>query len=211
MARKVRQMRGKGNHIGLVPVPSMAAPDLDTRIALIQALIPVALEKVHVELQADVERLAGERYVREGRRLGHVRWTAQRGSIYLADQKIPLAVPRVRDRLRNQEVPLPTYERLQAPRTLDAGLLHKVLGGLSTREYERCASPHWRQLRTNNPLEQIIREVRRRTRVVGAFPDGQSALMLVAARLHHIAATKWGTRRYLTTELLQTDGRSTAA
>ena len=106
MARKVRQMRGKGNHIGLVPVPSMAAPDLDTRIALIQALIPVALEKVHVELQADVERLAGERYVREGRRLGHVRWTVQRGSIYLADQKIPLAVPRVRDRLRNQEVPL---------------------------------------------------------------------------------------------------------
>ena len=139
MARKVRQMRRKGNHIGLVPVPSMAAPDLDTRIALIQALIPVALEKVHVELQADVERLAGERYVREGRRLGHVRWTAQRGSIYLADQKIPLAVPRVRDRLRHQEVPLPTYERLQAPRTLDAGLLHKVLGGLSTREYERCA------------------------------------------------------------------------
>ena len=64
MARKVRQMRGKGTHIGLVPVPSMAAPDLDTRIALIQALIPVALEKVHVELQADVERLAGERYVR---------------------------------------------------------------------------------------------------------------------------------------------------
>ena len=61
MARKVRQMRGQGNHIGLVPVPSMAAPDLDTRIALIQALIPVALEKVHVEWQADVERLAGER------------------------------------------------------------------------------------------------------------------------------------------------------
>ena len=61
MARKVRQMRGKGTHIGLVPVPSMAAPDLDTRIALIQALIPVALEKVHVEWQADVERLAGER------------------------------------------------------------------------------------------------------------------------------------------------------
>ena len=140
MARKVRQMRGKGTHIGLVPVPSMAAPDLDTRIALIQALIPVALEKVHVELQADVERLAGERYVREGRRLGHVRWTVQRGvDLLVADQKIPLAVPRVRDRLRNQEVPLPTYERLQAPRTLDAGLLHKVLGGLSTREYERCA------------------------------------------------------------------------
>jgi putative transposase len=139
MARKVRQMRRKGKDIGMVPVPAATAPDWSTRMALIQALIPVALEKVEEELQADVARLAGERYVREGRLPGHVRWTAQRGSIYLADQKIPIAVPRVRDRLRNQEVPLPTYERLQAPRGLDSGLLQKVLGGLSTREYERCA------------------------------------------------------------------------
>ena len=139
MARKVRQIRRKGKDIGIVPVPATATAELDARIALIQALIPVALERVQAELKADVERLAGERYVREGRLPGHVRWTLQRGSIYLADQKIPIEVPRVRDRLRNQEVPLPTYERLQAPRTLDTGLLHKVLGGLSTREYERCA------------------------------------------------------------------------
>ena len=56
---------------------------------------------------------------------------------------------------------------------------------------------HWRCLRTNNPLERLMREIRRRTRVVGAFPDGNSALMLVAARLRHVAATKWGTKRYL--------------
>jgi transposase-like protein len=43
-----------------------------------------------------------------------------------------------------------------------------------------------------------MREIRRRTRVVGAFPDGNSALMLVAARLRHIAGTKWGSKRYLT-------------
>jgi transposase-like protein len=42
-----------------------------------------------------------------------------------------------------------------------------------------------------------MREIRRRTRVVGAFPDGKSAFMLVAARLRHVAATKWGTKRYL--------------
>jgi putative transposase len=42
-----------------------------------------------------------------------------------------------------------------------------------------------------------MREIRRRARVVGAFPNGQSALMLVAARLRHIAGTRWGTRRYL--------------
>ena len=139
MACKVRQIRRKGKDIGMVPVPKTAVPDLDARVALIQALIPIALDRVHEELQADVQRLAGERYCREGRPPGHVRWTSQRGSIYLADQKIPIQVPRVRDRLRNQEVPLPTYERLQEPRALDAGLLHKVLGGLSTREYERCA------------------------------------------------------------------------
>jgi transposase-like protein len=62
-----------------------------------------------------------------------------------------------------------------------------------------CEFPrtHWRSLRTNNPLERLNREIRRRTRVVGCFPDGRSALMLVAARLRHVAGTKWGTRRYL--------------
>jgi putative transposase len=96
------------------------------------------LQTAFLARQADVQRLAGQRYAREGRLPGHVRWTPRRGSIYLADQKIPIQVPRVRDRLRNQEVLLPTYERLQEPRALDTGL-HKVLGGLSTREYERCA------------------------------------------------------------------------
>jgi transposase-like protein len=71
-----------------------------------------------------------------------------------------------------------------------------------TLTYYAYPSTHWRQVRTNNPLERIIREIRRRTRVVGAFPDGHSALMLVAARLRHIASTKWGRRRYLAMELL---------
>ena len=58
-------------------------------------------------------------------------------------------------------------------------------------------------IRTNNPLERILREVRRRTRVVGAFPDGQSALYLAAARLRHIAGTAWSSKRYLNIELLK--------
>lgn len=72
-----------------------------------------------------------------------------------------------------------------------------------TLSYYEFPREHWRCLRTNNPLERIMREIRRRTRVVGAFPDGQSALMLVAARLRHIAGTKWGTRRYLDMERLK--------
>jgi len=66
-----------------------------------------------------------------------------------------------------------------------------------TLSYMAFPPEHWRCLRTNNPLERLNREIRRRTRVVGAFPDGQSALMLVAARLRHIAGTRWGLRRYL--------------
>jgi transposase-like protein len=56
---------------------------------------------------------------------------------------------------------------------------------------------HWRSLRTNNPIERINREIRRRTRVVGAFPDGQRALMLVSARLRHVSGTRRGSRRYM--------------
>jgi putative transposase len=66
-----------------------------------------------------------------------------------------------------------------------------------TLSYYAMPSEHWRSIKTNNPLERLMREIRRRTRVVGAFPDGKSALMLVAARLRYVAATRWGTKRYL--------------
>ena len=66
-----------------------------------------------------------------------------------------------------------------------------------TFSYFAFPSEHWRSLRTNNPLERIMREIRRRTRVVGAFPDGNSALLLVSARLRYIAGKSWGAKRYL--------------
>jgi transposase-like protein len=66
-----------------------------------------------------------------------------------------------------------------------------------TLTYYHFPAEHHRQIRTNNMLERIMREIRRRTRVVGAFPDGRSALMLAAARRRHIAGSRWGARRYL--------------
>lgn len=66
-----------------------------------------------------------------------------------------------------------------------------------TLYYYAFPREHWRSLRTNNPLERLLREVRRRTRAVGAFLERKSALMLAAARLRHVAGTKCGTRRYL--------------
>src|SRR5690606_24618674 len=66
-----------------------------------------------------------------------------------------------------------------------------------TLSYMAFPREHWIRIRTNNMLERIMREIRRRTRVVGNFPDGNSAVMLVAARLRHLSGTKWGTRGYL--------------
>jgi transposase-like protein len=71
-----------------------------------------------------------------------------------------------------------------------------------TLTYYNYPQAHWIKLKTNNPMERIMREIRRRTKVVGAFPDGESALMLVSARLRHIASTSWGTRRYMSMDWL---------
>ncbi|MHC5056817.1 MAG: transposase, partial [Planctomycetota bacterium] len=60
-------------------------------------------------------------------------------------------------------------------------------GYAETLSYYSFPEEHWVRIRTNNGLERIMKEIRRRTRVVGSFPDGQSALMLAAARLRHIA------------------------
>ena len=79
-----------------------------------------------------------------------------------------------------------------------------------TLRYTAFPREHWRCLRTNNPLERIMREIRRRTRVVGNFPDGRSALMLVAARLRHISGTKWGLRRYLNMDRLREQQKEVA-
>ncbi len=69
--------------------------------------------------------------------------------------------------------------------------------GHETLSYYGFPDSHWIKLRTNNPLERIMREIRRRTSVVGAFPDGKSCLNLAAARLRHIAGTQWSTRKYI--------------
>jgi len=72
-----------------------------------------------------------------------------------------------------------------------------------TLRYYHFPREHWRRIRTNNPLERVMKEIRRRTRVVGCFPDGNSALMLVAARLRYIAGTRWGLKQYLKMDRLE--------
>ena len=92
--------------------------------------------------------------------------------------------------------------KLEAMRLGQAAAVVRA-GVVETLAYMSFPREHWTRLRTNNPLERLNLEIRRRTRVVGTFPDGESALMLVAARLRYVAGTKWGTRRYLSMDKLR--------
>ena len=74
----------------------------------------------------------------------------------------------------------------------------KVEDGVAeTLTYTAFPFEHWTRIRTNNVIERLNREIRRRTRVVGCFPDGNSALMLVCARLRHVAGSQWGNKKYM--------------
>ena len=108
-------------------------------LSLIQALIPLGLQAVEDALQQEVLALAGARYAHADGHAGIARWGRQRGSVYLADQKLPITVPRVRDVRAQTEVPLATYAQLQTPRAHDVGLFRRVLAGISTREYATAA------------------------------------------------------------------------
>jgi len=105
---------------------------------LIQALVPIGLRYVKEVLEQEVNQMAGQRYERQGG-LGPDRWGKQWGSIYLRDQKLPIRVPRVRDRRSRAEIRLKAYERLQQPQNGDEGVLKRILGGLSCRNYRTCA------------------------------------------------------------------------
>jgi hypothetical protein len=128
--QRVFRLQGKGDmkDIGLRGVGAYPqVEDLNVKVALIQALIPLGLQAVQDLLEEEVTQLAGPRYARTGGQPGLVRWSQQGGSVYLADQKLPLPVP------------LTTYQRLREPRQADLGLFRKVLLGLSCRDYAACA------------------------------------------------------------------------
>ena len=87
----------------------------------------------------------------------------------------------------------------------------KVEDGIEeTLTYMEFPSQHWLKIRTNNVIERMNREIRRRTRVVGTFPDGKSALMLVCARLRYVSGKEWGTKRYLCMKYLTEDADGVA-
>ncbi len=93
-------------------------------------------------------------------------------------------------------------EELRAMKLKEAA--KKIEDGVEeTLTYCDFPSEHWTRIRTTNVSERLNREIRRRTRVVGCFPDGESALMLVCARLRHVAGTQWGSKKYMNMKHLE--------
>lgn len=160
------------------------AKTVDSRVELIQMLIPLGLKAVGELLQTEVEQLAGKRYVNDG---GPSRWGTQNGSVYLADEKYRIEVPRLRDRQYGREVQLESYESLQHPQQLDERVMTKILLGLSTRRYKDVAEEvpgafgmsastvSKRYVRgSQNKLNQLLNRVLDKDEYVAIFIDGKS-------------------------------------
>ena len=108
----------------------------EERMSMIQALIPLGIAAAAEEMRKEAGALIGELHAR-GK--VHGPWGANRGSICLGDQKVAVRVPRVRNRRVNEEVPLPSYQRLQKPGVLEEMALKRVINGISTGKYEDAA------------------------------------------------------------------------
>ena len=112
------------------------------------------------------------------------------------------AVHAMESREASEAKALAVAEELEGMRLGEAARVVRA-GYAETLTYTGFPREHWARIRTNNAIERLNREVRRRTRAVGTFPDGKSALMLVTARLKYVAESEWGSRRYLDVTLLE--------
>ena len=123
------------------------------------------------------------------------------GNLYVTAQPSPMTIispaqKAAREKARAVIAELREMKLKEAAKKVEDGIEE-------TLTYCDFPSEHWTRIRTNNVIERLNREIRRRTRVVGMFPDGNSALMLVCARLRHVAGTQWGNKKYMNMKHLE--------
>ena len=139
LLRRVKE-RKKSRRLGDVEVMERGAYqelEVDSKVEMIRALVPLGLMHVHELLDAEVRELAGERYARKSESVRGRRHGTNPGTVKLAGQRAPIRVPRVRG--REGEIPLRSYESLSNGGEVDELLLRRVLYGISCRNYESAA------------------------------------------------------------------------
>lgn len=144
--KSVAKRLGKGKKSRVLGEPAVVSPEtfaameVDAKVELIQALIPLGLMMVAQTLEEEVTSLVGERYSREGGLPGLARHGSNPSSVRLAGQRVPLRVPRVRNVAEGEEVPLKSLQALRSGTgQVNDLLLRRVLCGLSCRDYEAAA------------------------------------------------------------------------
>ncbi len=138
--RSVKKSK-KSRRLGKVDVVSRekyAEFDVDSKVEMIRALVPLGLMHVHEMLDDEVKALAGERYARKEASIGGRRHGSNPGSVGLAGQRVPIRVPRVRS-TKDKEIPLRSYDALSSDGEVNDLLLKRVLFGISCRNYEEAA------------------------------------------------------------------------
>lgn len=156
----------------------------ESRLAMIQMLIPLALRAVENELQGEVRGLVGERYSRGS---DHTRWGRNDGSVFVGDQKVAISVPRVRHKLKGEEVQLESYRGLQSPGLIDDMVLRRVINGISQGNYEKAAIdvPETFGIKKTSTCRRFIRASGKKLReflerdlssheIVAVFMDGKT-------------------------------------
>ena len=111
--RSVRK-RKKGRRLGAVDVidrEEYAELEVDAKVELIRALVPLGLMHIEELLDEEVTALAGERYARKAPSVGGRRHGSNPGTVGLAGQRVPIRVPRIRH-VTQREIPLRSYEAL---------------------------------------------------------------------------------------------------
>ena len=180
--------------------------ELDAKVELVRALVPLALMHLEELLDEEVQELAGRRYSRKAFEGGARRHGSNPGSVALAGQRVGLRVPRVRT--AEGEVPLRSYARLRDTGRVDEVLLKRVLLGISCRNYEAAAAaiPGALGLSSSTVSRRFIEASAEKLRklqerdlagedIVAIFLDGKSfgGDMLVVA----LGVTMAGAKRFL--------------
>ena len=134
--------RKKSRVLGEVEVMSReeyTGLDVDSKVEMIRALVPLGLMHVEELLDAEVKAFAGERYARKEARFRGRRHGSNPGTVGLGGQRVPVRVPRVRS-VAGGEIPLRTYDELSPGGAVNELLLRRVLYGISCRNYESAAA-----------------------------------------------------------------------